>query len=177
MRNSELVLNICCAVATGTKASSSVFMPRPMPDVDSTPMMRKRRSPTRTSRPTAGSAPNSSRRTLPPITITGDPCAQSSSGRKRPCASSKWRTSRYSAVVPTTTVSRSLPPAVISAEPTDTGATRSTACARPIARASSSVRSRGVLVTALAGEKPPVCVRPGSTITRFVPSEENWSIT
>ena len=41
------------------------------------------------------------------------------------------------------------------------------------ALASSTVRSRGVPVITLAGEKPPVCVRPGSTITRLVPSDEN----
>ena len=57
------------------------------------------------------------------------------------------------------------------------GATRSTAGARSIARASSMVRSRGVVVIALAGLKPPVSVRPGSTITRFVPSEENSRTT
>ena len=55
MRNSVLVLNIACASDTGTMASSSVFMPSPLPVDASTPMTRKRRSPTRTNWPSAGS--------------------------------------------------------------------------------------------------------------------------
>jgi hypothetical protein len=43
--------------------------------------------------------------------------------------------------------------------------------------ASSTVRSRGVVVMALAGLKPPVPERPGSTMTRLVPSDENWPTT
>jgi hypothetical protein len=39
------------------------------------------------------------------------------------------------------------------------------------------VRSRGVLVMALPGLKPPVCDLPGNTMTRLVPSEENSLIT
>jgi hypothetical protein len=39
-----------------------------------------------------------------------------------------------------------------------------------MAAASSMVRSRGVLVMAVAGLKPPVPVRPGRTMTRLVPS-------
>jgi hypothetical protein len=39
------------------------------------------------------------------------------------------------------------------------------------------VRSRGVVVSALAGLKPPVAERPGRTMTRLLPSAENWSTT
>lgn len=87
------------------------------------------------------------------------------------------RTSTYWAVVPATSTSRSLPPALISDVPTVNGATRNTALARCKACASSMVRSRGVLVMALPGLKPPVCERPGSTITRLLPSDENSLIT
>ena len=55
--------------------------------------------------------------------------------------------------------------------------TRLTALARCSAWASSIVRSRVVLVMALPGLKPPVCERPGSTMTRLLPSEENSFIT
>ena len=34
-------------------------------------------------------------------------------------------------------------------------------------------KARGVLVTALPGLKPPVCERPGRTITRLLPIDEN----
>ena len=57
------------------------------------------------------------------------------------------------------------------------GATRRTAVARRTASASSTVRSRGVPVMTFCGEKPPVCVRPGSTMTRLVPSDENSLMT
>ena len=70
-------------------------------------------------------------------------------------------------------VSRSRPATLSSDVPAVTGASRRTAGARCSARASATVRSRGVLVTALAGLKPPVCERPGSTITRLLPSDEN----
>jgi hypothetical protein len=78
-----------------------------------------------------------------------------------------------SAVVPATMTSRSLPPTLISEVPTASGATRCTALARSRACASSTVRSRGVLVSALPGLKPPVCERPGRTITRLLPIDEN----
>jgi hypothetical protein len=80
-------------------------------------------------------------------------------------------------VVPTTRFSRTLPPELISDVPTTIGATRRTAVARRTAIASSTVRSRGVPVMAFIGEKPPVWVRPGSTITRLVPSAENSRTT
>jgi hypothetical protein len=51
------------------------------------------------------------------------------------------------------------------------------ACSRRSAAASSMVRSRGVVVMALAGLKPPVPERPGRTMTRLVPIEENWPTT
>ena len=54
-----------------------------------------------------------------------------------------------SAVVPATMTSRNLPPTLISEVPTASGATRRTALARNRACASSTVRSRGVLVIAL----------------------------
>ena len=57
------------------------------------------------------------------------------------------------------------------------GATRRTPEARNSAAASSIVRSRGVEVIALAGLYPPVPERPGRTITRLVPKEENWPTT
>ncbi|EXI78939.1 MAG: hypothetical protein AW10_02580 [Candidatus Accumulibacter appositus] len=78
-----------------------------------------------------------------------------------------------SAVVPTTITSRSLPAKLISDVPTASGAARCTALARSSACASSMVRSRGVLVTALPGLKPPVCERPGRTMTRLLPIDEN----
>ena len=79
----------------------------------------------------------------------------------------------YSAVVPATITSRSLPPWLISEVPIINGATRRTVLARSKDCASSMLRSRGVLVMALPGLKPPVCERPGRTITRLVPSDEN----
>ena len=83
------------------------------------------------------------------------------------------RTSTNSLVVPITIVSRKRPPALASDNPTAIGASRRIALARCKARASSIVKSRGVLVTTLAGLKPPVCERPGNTITRLLPIEEN----
>ena len=83
----------------------------------------------------------------------------------------------YSAVVPTTMPSRSLPPTDSSEVPTASGATRCTAGARSSASASSTVRSRGVLLTKLPGLMPPVSVRPGSTITRLVPMALNSRTT
>jgi len=80
-------------------------------------------------------------------------------------------------VVPATITSRSLPPKLISDVPTARGTTRCTVLARSSAWASSTVRSRGVLVMALPGLKPPVCERPGRTMTRLVPSDENSSTT
>ncbi|MBS1163795.1 MAG: hypothetical protein H6R03_1691 [Burkholderiaceae bacterium] len=177
MRNRLPVLNSCCASATGMIASSSVFMPRPLPLAASTPTTRKRRSPMRTNWPSGGSAPNSSARSFAPITITGEPRSQSSTGRKLPCASVKRRMSMNSAVEPSTSVSRSRLPTLISEVPTTTGATRSALGARATARASSTVRSRGVEVMALAGLTPPVAVRPGSTITRLEPMAVNSRTT
>ena len=87
------------------------------------------------------------------------------------------RTSTNSLVVPMTFTSRSRPPLLISDRPTTSGASRRTAAARCSARASPIVRSRGVLVIAVAGLKPPVCDRPGNTMTRLVPIAENWSTT
>ena len=66
-----------------------------------------------------------------------------------------------------------MPPALISEVPTASGATRRTAGARTSALASLMVRSRTVFVIALPGLKPPVCERPGKTITRFVPTDAN----
>jgi len=80
-------------------------------------------------------------------------------------------------VVPSTIASRSRPATATSDSPTASGATCATAASRVSACASSIVRSRGVVLTALAGLKPPVCERPGSTMTRFVPIDENWSTT
>jgi len=57
--------------------------------------------------------------------------------------------------------------------PTAIGATRRTAGARSKACASSTVKSRGVFVIAFTGLKPPVCDRPGKTITRLLPSAVN----
>ena len=82
-----------------------------------------------------------------------------------------------SAVEPATMISRSRPPKLISDVPTVSGATRLTVLARRRAAASSMVRSRGVVVMALAGLKPPVPERPGRTMTRLVPIEENWPTT
>ena len=73
--------------------------------------------------------------------------------------------------------SRRRPPKLISDVPTASGARRLTEGARRSAPASSMLRSRGVLVMALAGLKPPVPERPGSTMTRLVPIEENWPTT
>ena len=177
MRNSVLVLNLASAVAPGTMARSSVLMPSPPPLDASTPMTRKRRSPTRTNCPSAGPVGNSSARSLAPITISGDPRFQSSRGRKRPCASLNWRTSMNSAVVPSTMPSRRRPPADSSEVPAVSGATRATAGARSSACASSTVRSRGVLLMKLPGLMPPVSARPGSTITRLLPMALNSRTT
>ena len=78
---------------------------------------------------------------------------------------------------PATTLSRRRPLALISEVPTDNGETRRTEGSRLMAKASSTVRSRGVVVSALAGLKPPVAERPGSTMTRLLPSDENCSTT
>ena len=83
----------------------------------------------------------------------------------------------YCETVPATMTSRNRPPKLISEVPISSGATRRTALARCSDCASSSVRSRGVLVMALPGLNPPVCERPGKTITRLVPSEENSPTT
>ncbi len=177
MRNRVLELNMACASATGTMTSSSVFMPSPWPVEPRTPTMRTRRSPMRVSWPTAGWPPKSSSRILAPITATGAPRFQSSSGRKLPCAMTKFRTSRNCEVEPATMTSRRRPPKLISEVPTISGARRFTAGARCSAAASLMVRSRGVVVMAFAGLKPPVPERPGRTMTRLVPSEENWPTT
>ena len=177
MRKSVLLLNIACASDTGTKTISSVFIPSPCPLEASTPTMRNRRSPTRTSWPSAGSLPNNSLRTLAPITASLAPRRQSPVDRKRPCAMSSLRTAEYCAVVPAIITSRSRPPTLISEVPTASGATFFTAGALSSACASSTVRSRGVLVMAFPGLKPPVCERPGSTMTRLLPSDENSFIT
>ena len=79
--------------------------------------------------------------------------------------------------MPATTTSRKRPLALISELPAARGATRRTEGSRVSANASSTVRSRGVVVRALAGLKPPVAERPGRTITRLLPSAENWSTT
>ena len=73
--------------------------------------------------------------------------------------------------------SRSRPPKLISDVPTASGATRLTAGARRKLPASSRLKSRGVVVIALAGLNPPVPERPGRTMTRLVPIEENWPTT
>ena len=80
-------------------------------------------------------------------------------------------------VVPATITSRSRPATLISDVPTASGATFFTAGARCSASASSMVRSRVVLVMALPMLKPPVCERPGRTMTRLVPIDENSFIT
>ncbi len=165
------------ASGTGTMASSSVFMPRPLPVGASTPMTRKRRSPTRTNCPSAVSFGNSSARSFAPMTITCWPRFQSSCGRKRPCAMRSWRTSMNSAVAPMTMPSRRRPPTESSVVPTVSGATRCTAGARSRACASSTVRSRGVPLTKLPGLMPPVAVRPGSTISRLLPMALNSRTT
>ncbi|MPN10167.1 hypothetical protein SDC9_157462 [bioreactor metagenome] len=177
MRKRVLELNIAWARETGTMTSSSVFMPSPWPSGLRTPMTRRRRSPTRTSCPTAGSVPKISWRSLAPMMATDEPRFQSSSGRGLPWASSKLRMGMNSAVEPATMASRSLPPWAISEVPTASGATRRTLGRRRRLAASSMVRSRGVEVMALAGLKPPVPERPGSTMTRLVPSDENWPTT
>ncbi len=176
-RKSVLLLNMACANATGTNTSSSVFMPRPWPLAAITPTTRRRRSPTRTSWPTALLVPNSSSRTLAPMTASAAPRRQSPLDRNRPWAMARLRTCGNSAVVPATITSRSLPPKLISEVPTASGATRVTALARVSAWASSMVRSRVVLVMALPGLKPPVWLRPGKTMTRLLPSDENSFIT
>jgi hypothetical protein len=79
--------------------------------------------------------------------------------------------------VPATTTSRRRPLALISELPAGKGAARRTEGSRVSANASSMVRSRGVVVSALAGLKPPVAERPGRTMTRLLPSAENWSTT
>lgn len=80
-------------------------------------------------------------------------------------------------VEPTTMASRKRPPTDSSEVPTVSGATRCTAGARCSASASSTVRSRGVLLTKLPGLMPPVSVRPGSTITRLLPMALNSRTT
>ncbi len=82
-----------------------------------------------------------------------------------------------SLVEPATMISRRRPPKLISEVPAVSGATLLTAGARRSAAASSTVRSRGVVVMALAGLKPPVPERPGSTMTRLVPIDENCPTT
>ncbi len=111
------------------------------------------------------------------MTATGAPRLQSSSGSPLPWASSKLRMGRKSLTEPATMTSRSRPPKLISEVPTASGATRRTPAARSSAAASSMVRSRGVVVIALAGLNPPVPERPGRTMTRLVPIDENWPTT
>ena len=48
---------------------------------------------------------------------------------------------------------------------------------RRIAIASFSTRSRGVCPTSMPGFTPAVSERPGNTITRLVPNDENWLTT
>ena len=88
-----------------------------------------------------------------------------------------WRISSSSAVEPSTGVSRLRAPTRTSPAPTISGAMRRTAGLRFSASASSSVRSRGVLPSSTPGMAPAVSLRPGSTITRLVPSEPNWFAT
>ena len=176
-RNSASVLNSACAAASGTMTISSVLKPSDSPCVAMMPMTRKRRSPMRSHSPSAGRVPNNSAATLAPITHTGRIWRGSPSGRNRPSATSMPRISLISAVEPSTGVSRTRAPTCTSAAPTISGAMRRTAWLRLSASASSSVRSRGVLPTSTPGMAPAVSLRPGSTMTRLVPSEPNWLTT
>ncbi len=87
------------------------------------------------------------------------------------------RTWMNSAVVPSTGVSRVRLPTRTSPAPTMSGAKRRIAGLRFSARASSMVRSRGVLPTSTPGIPPEVSERPGRTMMRLVPSEPNWLTT
>ena len=127
--------------------------------------------------PSAGRVPNNSFATLVPMTHTGWLWRGSPSGRNRPCAISMCRMSISSAVEPSTGVSRLRAPERTSPAPTISGAKRRIAWLRLSASASSSVRSRGVLPISTPGMAPAVSLRPGSTMTRLVPSEPNWLTT
>ena len=172
-RNRPEVLNNWCADATGMMTSSSVRIPIDSPCEASTPMTRKRRSPRRTHCPTARALPNSSCLIFSPSTHTEVVSWRSPAGRKRPSAMAMCRTSNRSAVEPSTTTSRFSASCEIEAAPTVSGAMRLTAVLRKIACASSSEISRGICPTSMPGPMPAVSVRPGNTITRLVPSEEN----
>ena len=73
--------------------------------------------------------------------------------------------------------SRSREPDDAVASPMMTGASLSMAALRSSARASPSVRSRGVAPASMAAPAPVVSVRPGRTMSRFVPRERNSSVT
>ena len=92
-----------------------------------------------------------------------------------PCQALGCECRKNLALEPATMTSRNLPPKLISEVPMASGVMRRTVLARSRVCASSMVRSGGVLVIALPGLNPPVCERPGSTMTRLVPSDENSS--
>jgi len=82
-----------------------------------------------------------------------------------------------SCVTPSSVTSRSTPLMVETlAAPTITGTTRETAGRRATAAKSASERSRGVSPM-IGGGPPTVSLRPGMTISRFVPSAENSPVT
>jgi hypothetical protein len=177
MRNRVLLLNIACASATGTMTSSSVFIPSPWPVEARTPTMRKRRSPTRTSWPSASSWPNISSRILGADDRFGR-AAPPVAGRQE--APLRERQAAHVDEVGGGAGDHDFAQLAADADLRGAdgerrdpvhGAGARSACA------SSIVRSRGVLVIALPGLKPPVCERPGRTITRLLPIDENWLST
>ena len=177
IRNSDSVSKSCCALLTGMMTSSCRSKPTARPESASTPVTRKRRSPMRTEAPTAGRCAKSSDRTLLPMTHTARSRSSSPAGRKCPWPTASLRTCRKSAFVPMTGTSRDSSPADTGADPTTSGAIRSIAGIRNRARASSSVRSRGVSPAKSPGCTPVVSERPGSTMRRSVPSAWNSPVT
>ena len=165
------------AIATGISTSWSASTMTDMPWGASTPEMRQRRSLTRSQRPTGGSPRKSSRPIVLPTTQTAASRSMSPAGRNSPLAICQPRISRNAAVVPMIVTSRSREPEDAAASPTMTGARISMAALRSSARASPSVRSRGVAPPSMAAPAPVVSVRPGRTISRLVPSERNSSVT
>ena len=174
MRNRLVRLNSRRAASTGMSTTSSRSRPMEVPRGASTPITRKRISPSRIISPSGLRLPNSSRCTLAPSTQTG--ASSSSGGKKRPTPIFRLRISSTSWVVPNTVTSRLRSPNWAGAVPMATGATFSSwGISRASAVASATVRSLGAVFT--KGVAPKVSVLPGMTMSRLVPSDENSPVT
>ncbi|VVN20642.1 hypothetical protein PS673_04284 [Pseudomonas fluorescens] len=171
-RNNPSRLNKAWALATGMINISAKSIPRDSPRSPRMPTTRKRRSPARNHSPRAGRAPNSSRRSLPPITQTASACSVSSAGRGWPWTTVSWRMAKKSRVVPRVSTSRLRLPTITSICPACSGATRRMPGNWVMAWTSCKVNSCGVRPVS-GGMRPVVSLRPGKTIRMSRPSSEN----